>query len=400
MNRAGSTAFPRLALALATVAVLGGCQMTPGTGAGVAAAPGDAVATTDTRGGPSSRTIERDVEAPEVFQRDDTGLWDGRPSLGGVWVAHPSAQDPERVMIRNQATGATVIGALFRRERDNPGPRFQISSEAANALGILAGAPTQISVTALRLQRVEMEIDPAPAPTTAADETLAIATAESPAANTAANPGATPAPAAAVPVPGGAPQGQVAVTAADPEPPRRTLRDLFPRRAPETAPETAIAQSTLAPAEGIATAATPTTAATTATAAQTVTEMASAAPPRQRRSFFDRFRRQPAEPEADTTMIALPETSALAAPEPPSRPAARIDRPFVQIGIFSVEQNATNARALMQRNGLSAEIRRGRINDNQFWRVVVGPAGSTADRADILRRVRALGFADAYAVVR
>jgi hypothetical protein len=32
---------------------------------------------------------ERDVEAPEVFDVTDAGLWDGRPSLGGVWVAHP-----------------------------------------------------------------------------------------------------------------------------------------------------------------------------------------------------------------------------------------------------------------------------------------------------------------------
>ncbi|MCB1408531.1 MAG: SPOR domain-containing protein [Rhodobacter sp.] len=389
MNRAGSTAFPRLALTLATVAALGACQMSPGTGTATTGAPGDQSAPAAATDGPSSRTIERDVEAPEVFQRDDTGLWDGRPSLGGVWVAHPSAQDPERVMIRNQATGATVIGALFRRERDNPGPRFQISSEAANALGILAGAPTEISVTALRLQRVEMEIDPAPSATTAADETLAIAAAESPAAVDAA------AGDAAAPAPTGAPQGQVAVTDADPEPPRRTLRDFFRRRSPEPAPaDTAIAQTTLAPA----------TAATTATAAQTVTEMASTEPPRaERRSFFDMFRRNRPEPEPDTTMIALPETTAaapVATPEPPSRPAARIDRPFVQIGIFSVEQNATNARALMQRNGLTAEIRRGRINDNQFWRVVVGPAGSTAERADILRRVRGLGFADAYAVVR
>jgi rare lipoprotein A len=47
---------------------------------------------------------ERDVEAPEVFDVTDEGLWDGRPSLGGVWVAHPDATDPERVMIRNTET--------------------------------------------------------------------------------------------------------------------------------------------------------------------------------------------------------------------------------------------------------------------------------------------------------
>jgi rare lipoprotein A len=43
-----------------------------------------------------------------------------------------------------------VIGALFRRERENPGPLYQISSDAAAALDILAGAPTTLQVIALR----------------------------------------------------------------------------------------------------------------------------------------------------------------------------------------------------------------------------------------------------------
>ena len=91
-----------------------------------------------------------DVQAPEVFQVTEEGLWDGRPSLGGVWVAHPDVADPERVLIRNEATGATVVGALFRRERDVPGPALQVSSDAAEALAMLAGAPEVLSVTALR----------------------------------------------------------------------------------------------------------------------------------------------------------------------------------------------------------------------------------------------------------
>ena len=87
-------------------------------------------------------------------------------------------------------------------------------------------------------------------------------------------------------------------------------------------------------------------------------------------------------------------------PTPAQPQAPRIDRPFVQIGIFSVEQNAVNARNQMQAAGLLAEIRRGRVGDNLFWRVVVGPAQSTSERASLITRVRSLGFADAYAVVR
>lgn len=93
-----------------------------------------------------------DIEAPEVFSVTDEALWDGRPSLGGVWVASPDVVDPERVIMRNPANGRFVIGALFRRERDNPGPLLQISSDAAEALGLLAGQPAMIEVTALRRQ--------------------------------------------------------------------------------------------------------------------------------------------------------------------------------------------------------------------------------------------------------
>ncbi len=108
----------------------------------------------------STKLVDRDVEAPNVFQVTEEALWDGRPSLGGVWVASPDAKDPERVIMRNPANGKFVIGALFRRERDNPGPKLQISSDAAAALGMLAGAPARLSVTALRREEA-----PAVAPT-------------------------------------------------------------------------------------------------------------------------------------------------------------------------------------------------------------------------------------------
>ena len=110
----------------------------------------------------SIKLVERDVEAPEVFQVTEKALWDGRPSLGGVWVAHPDSKQPERVIIRNKTNGKFVIGALFRRERDNPGPRLQLSSDAASALGVLAGAPTTLNVTVLRRETVNVTQDGQP----------------------------------------------------------------------------------------------------------------------------------------------------------------------------------------------------------------------------------------------
>lgn len=386
MTRAGS-GYSLFLVSIAALS-LSACVMPGATGT----TEGEQASATQTAAtGPASRVIERDVEAPEVFQVSDRGLWDGRPSLGGVWVAHPTATDPERVMIRNPTTGASVIGALFRRERDNPGPRFQISSEAADALGILAGAPTDIDVTALRLQRVELEIEPAPGTTTAAEETLALA------------PVVEPGAVAETATPQGEAEGQVPVAAVDPEP----RRGFFSRLRQPAPAAPSIETTALAPIEGTAVAATAT--ATEVAADAAATGVAVVTPePQQQGGFFSRlFRRDNAPAQPDTTAITVPgiETAGapLAAPMAATAPAptaSRLDRPFVQIGIFSVESNASGARARMQQAGLNAEIRRGQAGANQFWRVVVGPAQDVAQRETFLRQVRSMGFTDAYAVVR
>lgn len=114
--------------------------------------------------------IEEDVEKPDVFYASEAGLWDGRPSLGGVWVAHPEATQPERVIVRNKSNGQFVVSALFRREREIPGPRLQLSSDAAQAIGVLAGSPVELEVVALRKEKIEVTPPPAPAVLTDAPE--------------------------------------------------------------------------------------------------------------------------------------------------------------------------------------------------------------------------------------
>ena len=152
---------------LATVAAVGLSACQSGTN------PFASKDNSDTGAAPSAtstRLVDRDVEAPKVFQVTDEALWDGRPSLGGVWVASPDAVDPERVILRNPSNGKFVIGALFRRERINPGPALQISSDAAAALGMLAGQPGKISVTALRREEVPVETPDATRPILAENE--------------------------------------------------------------------------------------------------------------------------------------------------------------------------------------------------------------------------------------
>ena len=136
--------------ALAGLVALGGCGEDGGlfgTGAGTGE-DGTAAAST------GATMEEREVEAPDVFQATETGLWDGRPTFGGVWIAHPDAANPERVAIVNTATGKRVTGALFRRERERPGPKFEVSSDAATELGLIAGQPQELSVVALKTEAV------------------------------------------------------------------------------------------------------------------------------------------------------------------------------------------------------------------------------------------------------
>ncbi|WP_432448884.1 SPOR domain-containing protein [Aliiroseovarius marinus] len=246
-----------------------------------------------TTAGSSSKSVERDVEAPEVFKLSENGLWDGRPSLGGVWVAHPTAKDPERVIVRNEANGKFVIGALFRREKDLPGPRFQVSSDAATALGMLAGQPAKLTVTALKKETVteQAEADQATAQLEAPDE----------------------------------------ITSGSLEDP------------------IASAAAALDRAEGVA-----------------------PSP-------------KPAAKAAVGTAAAKPKLGGLA-------------KPFIQIGIFSVEQNAKNSAEALRRAGMLPTVKPGKSSGKAFWRVVVGPATSSSERAALLKKIKGLGFSDAYFV--
>ena len=327
------------------------------------------------RAATSVRLVDRDIEAPQVFQVTDAALWDGRPSLGGVWVASPDAVDPERVILRNPSNGKFVIGALFRRERLNPGPTLQISSDAAAALGILAGQPSKINVTALRRE----EAEPAPAPDATKpilDANEAVATTELAAAAidradepTAAQPAVATAPAAkgAAPSAKGAVVDTTALAAAEPATeaePKRKKGWLFGKR--KAAAEAAL------PAEGAIT-----TAALPAGAAIETSAL----------------------PGAKGAAKPIP-VAAVAAPKPAipqpaaARPAGKAA--LIQIGIFSVDANADRAVKLLKAKGVAARKLTETSQGKTFWRVVA----DAPDRTAALASVKAAGFADAYPVSR
>jgi cell division protein FtsN len=52
----------------------------------------------------------------------------------------------------------------------------------------------------------------------------------------------------------------------------------------------------------------------------------------------------------------------------------------------------------MRNAGIVPTVKKQSANGKAFWRVLVGPAQSTSERASLLKKIKAEGFSDAYAV--
>ncbi|MFC3086305.1 SPOR domain-containing protein [Tabrizicola soli] len=373
--------FRHIALTLSAGTLLMGCVEGGGKGASKGAGAGLAAPA-------AARGAAREVEAPEVFQTTDSGLWDGRPSLGGIWVASPDAKDPERVVMFNPATGKTVTGALFRRERDNPGPKLQVSSDAAEALGMLAGQPTEIRVTALR--KVEVA-EAAPAEPGSADAAATGGKSAPDAAETAALAtaalGAADAPAATAPA---AVAGEAAVEPAAPEAPKRKTwkerrAEAKARREAEKAAKAAAA--VVAPAAGAAAATVVDPAAGAVVAIETAPLDARSAEVAAPEPEKKKTRRQiKAEQEAAAAAAA----AAAETPAAPEAPAATAGARPILIASFSKEDNAKRAAEALAKIGITAGTEKSDRDGKAVWGVVA------SGDATLLDKIKAAGFADAY----
>lgn len=351
----------RLGLACAAALAIAGCV------AGSGGSGSDGAGATVQGGAFSPVTVERDVEAPEVFSLTGEGLWDGRPSLGGVWVAYSTVKDPERVMIRNARNGKSVVGALFRRERELPGPGLQVSSDAAEALGMLAGQPADLSVVALRREEkpvppdAEIGAEDAPAEGATPPE----AAEGAPADAVVAAPGADVAPEAA-------PDGD-AVAAAPLDARKKKSGGLFGFLKKKPKPDPVVAS----PA--------------------TVTATAGAGAGAIEQSTLDPVAASAAA-AIDRAEAGTPAPQPAPAPQPSPVPAPALNRAYIQIGIFSVEANADRAAEQMKAAGMTATVRADTSNGKSYWRVIVGPAASVAERDALVARVKGVGYPDAYPV--
>jgi len=297
-----------------------------------------------------AQTVLKDVERPDIFDVKELALWDGRPSLGGVWVAHPDVKEPERAILRNETNGQSIAAALFRRERNNPGPRIQVSSDAAAALGILAGQPTEMSVIAVRQE--EVVIEPEPLPISEEDISESAEIEES--AQAAADDDTLVDEAAAA--------AAVGATAVDAPRKPNFLERLFSRKKP--AGDVAMEADTAA------------------IDASTPPEVETA----------------PLDPVAATAAAAIAQAEADDKPAPrPTAPAtSALKNPYIQVGLFSVEENASAAATSLRQAGVVPTVVKQEINGKTFWRVSVGPVSTTGDQAAVLAQVKGLGYQDAF----
>ena len=383
----------QIVFGLAATGLLIGCVEGGGqTGPGETAAPAAA----------RKATAAQDVEAPEIYQTTDSALWDGRPSLGGIWVAAPDVTSPERVLLFNPASGKTITGALFKRERENPGPRLQLSSDAAEALGILAGQPTEIRVTALRKAEVE---EPAPAETPASaepgtepasatgGETEAIAAAALAAVETDAPDTAAAAPTEAVEGEGAVAAAAVAAAdgttavAPDAAPVKKTWKE---RRAEAKAAREAKRRAA-AEAKAAAAAAAAGTAAVEGEAPTTSPDAAAAALAPIESAPLDARTSEAEAPKRRVVGDAAPAAAATAAAtDPEPAPAASGAARPIQVASFSKEENASRAAEALAKIGVSATPQKSERDGKAVWGVVV--MGDDA----MLKKIRDAGFADAY----
>ncbi len=350
-----TTKLTKVGATFGLVAALAGCDEIilaerAGEDSSISAEGTTAVATSETR----------EVERSDIFAANEEGLWDGRPSLGGVWVAHPDVTDPERVRITVPETGRTVTGALFRRERNNPGPRIQVSSDAAAALGMLGGQPAVLEVVVLRTETIEIAPPPAPEPEVVED-TPEVEDFE-------VTDGVDAAEGAAV--------AAATVAAIAPEPRRPSFWDRLTgrNRAAEDATATAAEEAEVAAGEDLTVTAEPAPA-VEETPLDAVAVAAAA------------IARAEAEeaPEAEVSEVAAED----AAP-------GTLATPYIQVGVFSDETDADAAATALRQSGIPPIIKPLTNDSGTLWRVLVGPILSDEEKDTLLKDVKSMGYPDAF----
>ena len=90
-------------------------------------------------------------EKPDILDISAAVIWDGGQTLGGNWVSHPDVDSPERVLIKNNSNGKSVVGAVFQQTKKMKAGYALVSSDAAKALDIAQNKKTKVQIVAVRV---------------------------------------------------------------------------------------------------------------------------------------------------------------------------------------------------------------------------------------------------------
>jgi cell division septation protein DedD len=275
--------------------------------------------------------------------------------LGGIWVALPDFEHPTRVVIRNTENGRSVVGVIYRDDLNRPGPKLQVSSDAAVALKMVAGQPAILDIVALV----------STPPPTAAPQDRAEDSGD--AAGSEANRTATDSPSAATT--DGATDGTAVAGAV----------------AAGSSGTAIAAQSAADDAAAIAIA-------ETAAAAISQSQTVDAA----RADDTDTANTGTGNTGTGNTGQSTADQSPTGNNAPATATAQSPSNPYVQIGLFSIEDNARKIADQLSAKNLPARVTKTNSNDKVYWRVVVGPASDATTLKSNLTQVKQMGFSDAY----
>lgn len=352
-------------------------------------------------GAEAPRTASADPKlAPEVFDATGLTIWDGASTLQGVWFAHPLAQRAQRARIYNLKNGVEMEGALFRRDPSISGPSILLSSDAARALGVTPGDPTELRIVALREGPAAREsvvaaaapitIDPSPAAEVEPEAVEPPPPVEEVEAEAVNDSGIE----LAETSDGSAPRGPSAVESAALAPPVRSGAEVT--ESDDTDDEGATGQSVAeAPDSGDLTADAPEGAdiaavsvearpeplaaseeAGAADAASETVESAARSPAPAARPNRPASQAPAAEPASPPATVAASDTETAAAPSPASGKLA--GGRYLQIGTFSVEGNAKALVGRLRDRGQPAAYVVRTLNGAPYSIVVVGPLPDAA----------------------
>ena len=76
----------------------------------------------------------------------------------------------------------------------------------------------------------------------------------------------------------------------------------------------------------------------------------------------------------------------------------KIEKSFIQVGIFGIQDNATKTRDRLSQLDLPINTFEFEIKGKSYWRVVAGPASTSQSKQNMLTKIQSAGFTDAYFV--